>query len=99
VLYLQHLLFYVSLKMLYQLPNGKVIYLSTEEYLSMSDEELHQLAFSGFGEEPSYGTYFSKGGKRTTKPKLDKLADLDYKPEKEDTDLTGPIDMNNLPEE
>jgi hypothetical protein len=83
--------------MLYQLPNGRVIYLSTEEYLSLSDDDLHQLVHSGYGEEPSYGIYFGKSPKE--KSKSPKQVDLDYKPESDETDTNGPIDINSFQEE
>ena len=35
--------------MLYQLPNGKVIEISLEQYLRMSDEEIHELSTYNFG--------------------------------------------------
>lgn len=35
--------------MIYQLPNGKIINISIEQYLRMSDEELHYLNESNFG--------------------------------------------------
>lgn len=50
--------------MLYQLPSGKVINISLEEYLSLSDRELHNLVHSGGGEEPSYNSYFNSKQKK-----------------------------------
>jgi len=44
---------------LYQLPNGKTIEMSTEEYLNMSDEDLHNLVSYNLGtevNEPFYGS-------------------------------------------
>jgi hypothetical protein len=37
--------------MIYQLPNGKCIELSTEQYLKMTDQELKNLIASNCGEE------------------------------------------------
>jgi hypothetical protein len=83
--------------MLYQLPNGKVLHLSVEEYLSMSDEELDQLASSGYGEYISPNTKFSNKGRK------DKPTDnpnpnigLDYTPDNDEPDVRGPIDLNNI---
>ena len=85
--------------MLYQLTSGKVIYLSVEDYLSLSDKELHELANSGYGDEPSYNTTFSSKTKQT-KEETSTKQELDYSPENDDEiDITGPIDLNNLPEE
>jgi hypothetical protein len=36
--------------MLYQLPNGKVIHLSVEEYLSLSDQDIQDLSASNLGD-------------------------------------------------
>lgn len=38
--------------MIYQLPNGKVIYLSTEDYLSLSDKDIQYLVSINAGEFP-----------------------------------------------
>lgn len=42
------------LTMTYQLPNGKVIYVSIEDYLAMSDNEFNGLVQNSPGDEPSY---------------------------------------------
>jgi hypothetical protein len=84
--------------MQYQLPSGKVIYLSTEEFLSMSDQELHDLTNCGGGDEPSSAMYY---GKRTSKPKPveEKPIPLDYDPNKDETFGVEPeIDPNTLPD-
>lgn len=84
--------------MLYQLPTGKVIEISTEQYLDMSDEELQYLIAYNYGEvmeNPWFGSVLSK--KPTDTPDLkddaiddlidipeeEKLSDLDYTPEEE----------------
>jgi len=49
--------------MLYQLPNGKVIEISTEQYLEMSDEEFEYLVAYNYGElieDPWFGSVISK---------------------------------------
>jgi hypothetical protein len=49
--------------MLYQLPNGKVIEMSTEQYFDMSDEELEYLVAYNYGEvleNPWFGSILSK---------------------------------------
>jgi hypothetical protein len=49
--------------MLYQLPNGKVIEISTEQFLEMSDEELEYLIAYNYGdyvENPWFGSVISK---------------------------------------
>ena len=49
--------------MLYQLPNGKVVEISTEQYLEMSDEELEYLVAFNYGdamEDPWFGSIIKK---------------------------------------
>jgi len=78
--------------MFYQLPNGKVLYLSVEEYLSLTDEELHQLSNSGHGEYMSPNASFT--GRKQKSNIIDD--DLDYKPDDDETDTRGPINLDNL---
>jgi len=78
--------------MLYQLPSGKVIYLSIEEYLSLSDYELHQLVHSGLGEEPPHPT---KGYKYKQQKDSDNSIDMGTDGD-DKQDKLGPIDWNNL---
>lgn len=57
--------------MLYQLPNGKVIEISTEQYIEMSDEELEYLIAYNYGdvlEDPWFGSVLSKQSKDTDIP-------------------------------
>jgi hypothetical protein len=76
--------------MLYQLPNGKVIEISTEQYFEMSDEELEYLIAYNYGdvqEDPWFGSVLLKQEKEdnsvidlpeiTDISEKDKLSDLD----------------------
>jgi hypothetical protein len=76
--------------MLYQLPNGKVIEISTEQYFEMSDEELEYLIAYNYGdvqEDPWFGSVLLKQEKEdnsvidlpeiTDISETDKLSDLD----------------------
>jgi hypothetical protein len=77
--------------MFYQLPNGRVIEMSTEQYLDMSDEELEYLIAFNYGdiyENPWHGSILSKHDTisddlsdiiipLTDIPEIDKLTDLD----------------------
>ena len=77
--------------MYYQLPNGKVIEISTEQYFMMSDEELEYLVAYNYGdviENPWHGSVLNKHSVSsdedsvvlpdlTTIPQIDKLSDLD----------------------
>jgi hypothetical protein len=80
--------------MFYQLPNGKVIYLSIEEYLNLSDEELRLLANSGIGDDAPAAMYYGKQKKEKQIEEPDKS--LDYKPDDDETDTLGPIDISNI---
>ena len=49
--------------MFYQLPNGKVIEITTEQYFEMSDEELEYLIAYNYGdhmENPWFGSVLNK---------------------------------------
>lgn len=77
--------------MLYQLPNGKVIEISTEQYFEMTDEELEYLIAYNYGdvqENPWFGSVLLKQEKEddsiiqdlpevTDLSETDKLLDLD----------------------
>jgi hypothetical protein len=86
--------------MQYQLPSGKVIHLSVEEYLSLTDRELHELTYSGYGSEPSQNMYYGKKAKGPAPVETEEEIEieLDYTPESDELDTQGPIDLNNLPE-
>lgn len=86
--------------MLYQLPNGKVIEISTEQYFEMSDEELEYLVAYNYGdvmEDPWFGSVLTKSAPKeddqtdvlpdlTNIPAVDKLKfkEIDFKPEEEE---------------
>lgn len=78
--------------MFYQLPNGKVIELTTEQFVEMSDEELEYLIAYNYGdslENPWFGSILTKHDRihdddlsdiilpLTDIPEIDKLTDLD----------------------
>ena len=69
--------------MLYQLPNGKVVYLTTEEFLELTDQDVQYLVSLNYGEvviDP-----FHKSSIRDTPEKVKKQTnDLDYYPDSED---------------
>lgn len=79
--------------MQYQLPNGKVIYMSVEEYLGMSDLELHELANSGYGNEPSMRSFSS--GKKEPKIQQEDEPPLDYEGDDDQEDTVGPIKLRD----
>jgi len=81
---------------LYQLPNGKVIEISTEQFVEMTDEELEYLIAYNYGddqENPWFGSILSKQVKDdyieepsidlTEASEEDKINDLDIDYEEE----------------
>jgi hypothetical protein len=65
--------------MLYQLPNGKVIEMSTEQYFEMSDEELDYLVAYNYGEvleNPWFGSILSKADNSKTEDIQDAIKEL-----------------------
>jgi hypothetical protein len=82
--------------MLYQLPNGKVIEISTEQYIEMTDEELEYLIAYNYGEvleNPWFGSVLLKQppSESSIRPDLtesnddDKASDsdIDFDPERD----------------
>tara|TARA_B100000497_G_C7393150_1_gene250132 strand:+ start:138 stop:395 length:258 start_codon:yes stop_codon:yes gene_type:complete len=77
--------------MLYQLPSGRTIEISVEQYLDMTDEELRELDCLGHSNtmelnNPFYGSY-SKG-REPKKPDLNdehKLTDIPEQVKRDDT--------------
>jgi hypothetical protein len=82
--------------MFYQLPNGRVVEMSTEQYFEMSDEDLEYLVAYNHGdiyENPWHGSILSKHDTihddnlippdLTNIPEIDKLSDLDADIEEE----------------
>jgi hypothetical protein len=77
--------------MLYQLPNGKVVYLSIEEYLDLSDEDVQYLMSIDYGEyigDPFTGSAVENNSKEI-------YYDFEFLP-KDDEDLNDII-SNDIP--
>lgn len=78
--------------MLYQLPNGKVIEISTEQYLEMSDEELEYLIAYNYGEimeDPWFGSVLNKKESSAPEPPdtIDDLIDIPEEEKLSDLDI------------
>lgn len=72
--------------MLYQLPNGKVIEISTEQYLEMSDEDFEYIIAYNYGEElenPWFGSVIHKHASIT--------------PSEEPLEILSNIDLTEIP--
>lgn len=83
--------------MLYQLPNGKVVYMSIEDYLDLTNEDIHALVASNYGEQPSnpfFGSVIKKSPKVSEEDPHDE--DIDFTPEPEQDNCEGPVDLNTL---
>ena len=65
---------------LYQLPNGKSIYITVEEFLNLTDSEIQFLVSINYGEsilDPFYGSAVQQNSE-------EKYYDFDYLPNDED---------------
>ena len=80
--------------MLYQLPNGKVIEISTEQFIEMTDEELEYLIAYNYGdvmENPWYGSILNK---MDIEEEIENLPDIIDIPEEDKmTDLDAEFNM------
>jgi len=89
--------------MIYQLPTGKIVHISLDEYLNLTDEDVQYLISTGGTGSPNnpfHGSHLSKPtGKKD--PEVPEVHDhsLDYQSENEDVESSERIDINNLPED
>jgi hypothetical protein len=85
---------------LYQLPNGKTVFLTVEEYLSLSHEDIQYLMSVNAGGQINSPFFCSSINK---KEKLEEEDEYDSSDDNiflsTDSDDIGKIDLNNLPEE
>jgi hypothetical protein len=70
--------------MLYQLPNGRVVYLTIEEYLDLTPEDIQYLISTGLGAQPLSSILDD-----------DINDDIDFNPE-DDEDLSEPTSLNDI---
>lgn len=86
--------------MLYQLPNGKVVNISVEDYLNLTDEDIQALVALNFGE---YATSYWFGSciNQTEAPEklLTDASMLSFEEQDEYLDSLSRIDINNIPDE
>lgn len=70
--------------MIYQLPNGKIVHLSIEQYLDMTDQDIQDLMAGNHGEYPESQWYDSviKKAKKTKNRDFDKS--IDYQEESDE---------------
>ena len=76
--------------MLVNLPNGKTIEMSIDQYLSMTDEDFQYLVASGYGEEindPFHNSYIKNGDSYYTgEEDEEEIEEIDEGIDLEDTD-------------
>ncbi len=89
--------------MLYQLPTGKVVYISTEEFFSLKDEDfpgfIQNLIASNTGVTPTSNWHDSILNKPQTKED-ESPSDLDYRTFEEiDGEVSSDFDINQIPDD
>jgi hypothetical protein len=67
-------------KMIYQLPNGKVIHITIEEYLDLTDQDIQYLMSQNAGNYAS-SPWYKSSIKKKGKPQVEEDKSLDYSPE------------------
>ena len=88
--------------MIYQLPTGKTIYLSLEEYLNLTHEDIQYLISTGIGSSPT--DPFHGSSIKNPKLKPDANVDpfdksLDHTPESEDIHIDHSVNLDEIPDE
>jgi len=80
----------------YQLPNGKVIYISIDEYLSMTDEDIQYFIASDYGDtviNPFSGSAVDTKGKPSDN---EELRDFSGFPSDDEENFPTEQDIKNL---
>jgi len=87
--------------MIYQLPTGKIVHLSLEEYLNLTNEDIQYLISTGLGESPNNPFYSSSlsNPKGTLDRVIEHDTSMDYEDDIDDIDTDYPIDLDNLPDQ
>jgi len=84
--------------MIYSLPNGKIIHLTIEEYLDLTDQDIQFLMGINAGEY-STGPWYDSSilNNKTVSDKMDKS--IDYIPEDDEKLLSDGISLDNTSED
>lgn len=86
--------------MLYQLPNGKVVNITVEDYLNLTDEDIQALVALNFGE---YATSYWFGSciNQTEAPdkQMRDASMLSFEEQDEYLENLSKFDINNIPDE
>lgn len=83
--------------MIYQLKNGQTIYISLEEYLTLTDEELDWLSRTNAGSDVESSMLYNRASYREKNRKYS--VDIDYDLESDDVQSNEPLDINNIIDE
>jgi hypothetical protein len=86
--------------MYYQLPNGKVINISVEEYLSLTDEDIQTLIALNYGEYPT-SYWFGSCIHYSELPEVipDDINMMSYEDQDEILTNYNKFNINNIPDE
>jgi hypothetical protein len=93
--------------MIYQLPTGKIIYITVDQFLALSDEELELLSYQNIGEyarSPWVGSAIKKPAKKEIKEDHEEDdRSIDYTEESEEISgekptLSDEVAIEDLPE-
>ena len=87
--------------MLYQLPNGRVIHLSVDQYLSLTAQDIRDLNSMPIGHYPSASTHVSEDFYKIKRKIKKDFADegMDFIPDSDEVDYDSNIDINNIPDD
>lgn len=80
--------------MQYQLPNGRVVHLSVEQFLDLSDQDIQDLIACNAGDfitSPFYGSAINKRKKKVVEDDEQHDESIDFIPEEEDICKEKPI--------
>lgn len=81
--------------MLYQLPNGKIIHITIEEFLSLSDSDLQDLNGMNVGDYPTSHWHDSAIKKEKTINRKQEIS-LDYDQDSDEVSVSITISINSL---
>lgn len=86
--------------MLYQLPNGRVIYLTIEEFLALNDNEFNNVIQSNVGDDAPTKHFFGSYDKEKEDEPIEEIDySIDFNFDEDEPSVNAPFDINNIPDE
>lgn len=79
--------------MIYQMPNGKIIEMSVEQYLDMTDDDFQDLMANNYGddvEDPWFGSVLTSTKSIPDIPEIEDLTQISFEDKIRPTDLDLP---------